>query len=214
VASRARSPHDLPRSRAALERSALDRAAGVLERLFAHAPTAALRKLVDEASLAAVTSALSAAVAAAPGADPLAAARSRGVLRRDDLMNQAGGALSPGELAERTGMSRQTVNNWRRKGQVIAIPRGRRDFVFPACQLGEDRLLPGLDRVLAASALRHPLGQLEMLLAPSPRMGGASPLALLRGGRVEDAVALAAASGSALDDGASAAPALPRTARA
>jgi hypothetical protein len=62
-----------------------------------------------------------------------------------------------------------------------------------------DRLGPGLDRVLAASALRHPLSQLEMLLAPSPRMEGASPLALLRAGRVEDAVAVAAASGSALD---------------
>ena len=201
----------LPASRAGLERQALDRAAAVLERLFAYAPTSALRKLVDEASLAAVTGALSAAVAAAPGTDPLAAARARGVTRRDELLAQAGGVLSPGELAERTGMSRQTVNNWRRKAQAIALPRGRRDFVFPACQLVDDRLLPGLDRVLAASALRHPLSQLEMLLAPSPRMDGASPLTLLRAGRVEEAIMLAAVSGSALDEGA---PAVPRLARA
>jgi len=198
-------------SRAALERTALDRAAGVLARLFAYAPTTALRKLVDEASLAAVTGALSAAVAAAPGVDPLAAARARGVTRRDALLTTAGGVLSPGGVAERTGMSRQTVNNWRRKGQVIALPRGRRDFVFPACQFAEDRLMPGLDRVLAASALRHPLSQLEMLLAPSARMDGESPLALLRAGRVDDAVAVAAASGSSGD---AAAPAVPRSARA
>jgi hypothetical protein len=199
------------RTRAALERNALDRAAAVLERLFAQAPTAALRKVVDEASLAAVTGALSAAVAADPRADPLAGARARGVARRDELLAQAGGALSPAAVAERTGMSRQSVNNWRRKGQLIALPRGRRDFAFPACQFVEDRPVPGLDRVLAASALRHPLSQLEMLLAPSPRMEGASPLALLRAGRVEDAVAVAAASGSALDDEA---PAAPRIARA
>lgn len=198
-------------SRAALERTALDRAAGVLARLFAYAPTAALRKLVDEASLAAVTGVLSAAVAAAPGADPLAAARTRGVARREALLAEAGGVLSPGEVAERTGMSRQTVNNWRRKGQVIALPRGRRDFAFPACQFVEGRLPPGLDRVLAASALRHPLSQLEMLLAPSPRMDGASPLALLQAGRVEDAVAVAAASGAPGDDEA---PAVPRITRA
>ena len=198
-------------TRAALERSALDRASAVLERLFAHAPAAALRKVVDEASLAAVTGALSAAVAADPGADPLAGARARGVARRDELLAQAGGALSPAAVAERTGMSRQSVNNWRRKGQLIALPRGRRDFAFPACQFVEDRLVPGLDRVLAASALRHPLSQLEMLLAPSARMEGASPLALLRAGRVEDAVAVAAASSSVLDHEA---PAAPRIARA
>jgi hypothetical protein len=198
-------------SRAALERTALDRAAGVLQRLFAYAPTTALRKLVDEASLAAVTGALSAAAAAAPGVDPLAAARARGVTRRDALLAQAGGVLSPGDVAERTGMSRQTVNNWRRKGQVIALPRGRRDFVFPACQFVEGRLAPGLDRVLEASALRHPLSQLEMLLAPSARMDGESPLALLRAGRVEDAVAVAATSGSPPDDEA---PAVPRITRA
>ena len=183
-------------SRAALERTALDRAAGVLARLFAYAPTTALRKLV--------------AVAAAPGVDPLAAARARGVTRRDALLTTAGGVLSPGGVAERTGMSRQTVNNWRRKGQIIALARGRRDFVFPACQFAEDRLMPGLDRVLAASALRHPLSQLEMLLAPSARMDGESPLALLRAGRVDDAVAVAAASGSPGDDAAPAVPRIPR----
>jgi len=213
MATRTRAPGSLqtvPPTRAALERTALDRAAVVLERLFAHAPAAALRRVVDEASLAAVTGALSAAVAADPRADPLAGARARGVARRDELLAQAGGALSPAAVAERTGMSRQTVNNWRRKGQVIALPRGRRDFAFPACQFAEDRLVPGLDRVLAASALRHPLSQLEMLLAPSSRMEGASPLALLRAGRVEDAVAVAAASGSALDDEAAAAPSIAR----
>src|SRR3954447_8254854 len=113
------------RTRAALERTALDQAGAVLERLFARAPTAALRKVIDEASLAAVTGALSAAVAADPGADPLAGARARGIARRDELLERAGGALSPGAVAERTGMSRQSVNNWRRKGQLIALPRGR-----------------------------------------------------------------------------------------
>jgi hypothetical protein len=204
-------PHAIPPARAALERSALDRAAAVLERLFVHAPAAALRKLVAEASLATVTGALSAAVAAAPRADPLAGARARGVVRRDALLTQAGGVLAPAAVAERTGMSRQTVNNWRRKGQIIALPRGRRDFAFPACQFAEDRVLPGLDQVLAASGLRHPLSQLEMLLALSSRVEVASPLVLLRAGRVEDAVALAAASGSALDDEA---PARSRLARA
>nr|MBA3259061.1 hypothetical protein [Gemmatimonadales bacterium] len=71
---------------------------------------------------------------------------------------------------------------------------------FPGCQFLEDRPLPGLDRMLAASAVRHPLAQLEMLLTPAPRMNGESPLALLRKGRVDDAVAVAAASASPLDE--------------
>src|SRR5215207_2544675 len=120
-------PEAVSRTRAALERHALNRATAVLERLFAHAPTTALRKVIDEASLAAVTGALSAAVAVDPAADPLAGARARGVARLDELLAQAGGALSPAAVAERTGMSRQSVNNWRRKGQLIALPRGRRD---------------------------------------------------------------------------------------
>jgi len=197
-----RSPPALPGTRAALERRAIANATLVLEQLFAYAPSSALRRVADGASLETVAGALSAAAAASPGANPLAGARARAVARREALVAEAGGALTPQAVVERTGMSRQTVNNWRRNGQLIALPRGRRDFVFPACQFLKDRPLAGLDRVLAASAVRHPLGQLEMLLAPSSRMGGQSPLALLREGRVDEAIAVAASAASPLDEAA------------
>lgn len=197
-----RSPPASPGARAALERRAIANAALVLEQLFAYAPSSALRRLADGASLETVAGALSAAAAASPSANPLAGARARAVARREALVAEAGGALAPQAVVERTGMSRQTVNNWRRNGQLIALPRGRRDFVFPACQFLKDRPLAGLDRVLAASAVRHPLGQLEMLLAPSSRMGGQSPLALLRERRVDEAIAVAASAASPLDEAA------------
>jgi len=195
----AKKPAPAPRASASLQRKAVAESVRVLEKLYAHAPPKALQAVAGGGSLATLTEAMSAAAVASPDTDHLDAARVRGVARRETLLVRAGGVLTPQAVVARTGMSRQTVNNWRRNGQLIALPRGRRDFVFPACQFLEDRPVPGLDRVLAASALRHPLSRLEMLLTPSRRMDGTSPLDLLRAHRVEDAVTVAAATGSPLD---------------
>jgi hypothetical protein len=197
--------------RVTLAQAAVTEAVPVLLRLFQRAPAARIRAVVADASLVTIADALSAAAAAAPDPDPLAGALARGAARRETLLAEAGGTLTPQGVAAQTGMSRQTVNNWRRKGQIIALPRGRRDFVFPACQFLDDRPLPGLDQLLATSALRDPLGQLEVLLAPSHRMGGLSPLELLHQGRIEDAIAVARDTGSPLDEDA---PALAKTAPA
>ncbi len=105
----------------------------------------------------------------------------------------------------RTGVSYQTISNWRRRGAIIAIPRGARRYGFPACQFLADRVVPGLDRVLVASFLRDPWAQLGMLLTPAATLEGQTPLEALRAGEVEAAVAVARDAGNPLDENAPAA---------
>jgi hypothetical protein len=192
-----------PPSRLTLERASLTRASSILRDAIAAVPSETLRAVLAAApSLRAVADLLSAAAAAGSGSDPLAGAVARSAARKEALLAEAGGALAPDAVAARTRMSRQTVSNWRRRGALIALPRGRRKFVFPACQFGDDRPLPGLDRVLEASQLRDPWARLGMLLAPSPRFGGRSPLELLRAGEIDQAVEVARDAGNPLDEGA------------
>jgi hypothetical protein len=113
----------------------------------------------------------------------------------------AGGALERKEVMARARVSHQTVANWRREGAIIALPRGMRDFVYPACQFTETGLLPGLADVLRASSLRDPWSRLGMLLTRSDRLGRRSPLEALRQGDVDGAVAVARAAGTVGDEG-------------
>ena len=192
-----------PPSRVSLERASLTRASTVLREAIATGPSETLRAVVAAApSLRAVAELLSAAAAAGSGSDPLAGAVARSAARKEALLAESGGALEPDAVAARTGMSRQTVSNWRRRGALVALPRGRRKFVFPACQFADDRPLPGLDRVLEASHLHDPWARLGMLLASSPRFGGKSPLELLRAGEISQAVEVARDAGNPLDEGA------------
>jgi hypothetical protein len=102
----------------------------------------------------------------------------------------------------RTQVSHQTVANWRRNGTIIALPRGQRDFVYPACQFTDTGLVPGLADVLRASPLRDAWSRLGMLLTASARLGDRSPLEALREGNIEEAVAVAHESGGVGDEGA------------
>jgi helix-turn-helix protein len=183
--------------------------------LVRHVPARQLSRAQEEVSPLRRLSALVAGVVQfAPTADPLAAAQARAAARQSQLIEQAGGLLSPEEAAERIGMSRQTVSNWRRQGRLLAIPRGRRDFAYPAMQFGGGGVLPGIDLVLGASNLRDPWSQLGMLLTPAETLGGDTPLQALRVGRIDEAVRVARRAGAPLDEGAPAAPVLAAAKRA
>jgi len=134
--------------------------------------------------------------------DPLAPARARAATRWAQLLKIAGGALQREEVMERTGVSHQTVSNWRRAGTIIALRRGQRDFVYPACQFTETGLLPGLVEVLRASPLRDPWSRLGMLVTPSERLEGRSPLDALRQGDFSGALSVAREAGGVGDQGA------------
>jgi hypothetical protein len=103
------------------------------------------------------------------------------------LLDRAGGAYSAREWAEIMGDDS-------RPG--FSLPTGTGD-IFPKLQITPTgRRVHGLDRFLDAFTLHDPWMKLVILLEPSPRLGGRTPLEALRDGDVEDAAAVANAYGS------------------
>lgn len=187
--------------RAHLEEDVAEGVARVVREALAYTPTdelvAARGTDLDLTSMARFLSRVAANLATA---EPLAAAYARGAERRRAVLQAAGGALTPNGVAERLRCSRETVSRWRRDGQLLALPRGRRAFVFPACQFGERGPLEGLGQLLAAAYVRDPWGQLEVLLTPADSLEGQSPLEALRAGRLEEAIAVVRDTGNPLDE--------------
>jgi DNA-binding XRE family transcriptional regulator len=127
--------------------------------------------------------------------DPLARARMRGVRARQQLLEAEGGPVSAAELGKEIGVSRQTVDAWRKARRVLAIERGRRGFAYPAWQALDGRLLPGLDLALEALSGTDFWGALNFFLTPDPRIEGKRPLDVLREGDVRDVERLASSHG-------------------
>lgn len=94
--------------------------------------------------------------------------------------------LGVGEVADRLGLGRSTIDNWRRSRKVVAFSHGVRNFVFPAAQFEGARPLPGLDRI--RDALGTPEAAWEWLVSANTVTGGEQPLKWLRGGRVDEVV--------------------------
>jgi hypothetical protein len=92
-------------------------------------------------------------------------------------------------LAKRLSVSRSTVHNYREAGRIFALPRGPRNLVYPAWQVHEGRLLPGLEAVLKVlrGPRTSPLGLLLFFLTPAEALDDRRPLDLLRAGE-SDAV--------------------------
>lgn len=191
-----------PPARRRLEAAALQRVLGPLTQAIAAMPAARLHEVVAGSAVLGAARVLEAASLREATHDPLAPARGRAARRRAELVAAAGGLLARQEVMARTGVSHQTVSNWRRTGAVIALPRGRRDFVYPACQVTDTGLVPGLAAVLRACSLRDPWSRLGLLLTPSTRLGGRSPLEALHHGEVDAAAAAARAAGTVGDAGA------------
>ena len=118
--------------------------------------------------------------------DPLAAARMRGLQMKLDLLERAGGALQPREVADLLRMSRQAVGKRRAVGKLLAIQTGRRGYEYPACQFGDGGVVEGLAEVLSAFADEvDPWMQLAFLMNPNESLGGELPVDLLRRGEVD-----------------------------
>jgi len=127
--------------------------------------------------------------------DPLAAARLRGLRMREEMLNAEGGVLTASEMASRLHITRQAVDKRRRAGKLLAVELGRRRWLYPAWQVVDGQVLPGLERVLAALAEWSAWVKLGFLLSGDVRLGGDSALDALRMGRIDEAVAAGAAYG-------------------
>ncbi len=123
---------------------------------------------------------------------PLAAARLRGLQAKLDLLERAGGALQPREVAALLRMSRQAVGKRRAAGTLLGVATGRRGYEYPVCQFVDGGVVDGLNEVLSAfDEDVDPWMQLAFLVTARDSLGGEQPLDALRRGEV-DAVVRAA----------------------
>ena len=99
--------------------------------------------------------------------------------------------LTSDELASRVGLkTRQSVDDWLKKGRIVGWRGARRGHVFPAGQLDErGRPFDGLDRV--AGLFDDGYAAWVWLTTELCSLDGATPLTLLAGGEI-DRVAKAA----------------------
>lgn len=98
--------------------------------------------------------------------------------------------LGAGALVAWLGISRGTLDNWRKAKKVLALRKGLRNFVYPTRQFCRSRPLEGLD--LVAEHFAAPEDAWEWLVAPNRMTGGKPPIEALRDGEAP-AVARAAA---------------------
>jgi hypothetical protein len=125
--------------------------------------------------------------------DPLVQSHIRGLIARKWLLEAEGGVLSSAQMAELLGVSRQSVDNWRKTGKLFALSTGKHGYHYPVWQLhtSKDGLLPGLSEVMSILEDFGPWVQATFMLNGNKALGGSTPLSELRRGRVAEVVAAA-----------------------
>lgn len=96
----------------------------------------------------------------------------------------AGELKTPSELAKILGVSRTTIDNWRKDDDVIAFPKGKNSHIYPVRQFISGRPLVGLKEVCNA-ANREPRVIWRWLITPHLDFSGKSPLDVLEDGGVD-----------------------------
>lgn len=130
--------------------------------------------------------------------DAFAEARLRGIETRRQLLEAQGGSLRSEEAQARLDLSRQGLNKRRTNNRLLGLSTGKRGYQYPLWQF-DDRatqgVLVGLEDVLGALADLDPWTQLAFMVNGNALLGGLSPVAALRKGRVEEVVRAARAYG-------------------
>ena len=175
----------------------LSRYGGLLERRAASASTESMQTALAAEDEVGGLAGLLAEVGplAPPPRDPLAAARARGAKQKGELLARAGGALSAGVVAKLMGVTPAAVHARRQRGTLFAVRQANGEFLYPACQFGDEGPLPGLGQVLAAFRVDGAWTRLSVLLSPAPGLQGQTPLEALSQGDVVGAVDAAASYG-------------------
>jgi hypothetical protein len=124
----------------------------------------------------------------------IAGAIAAGARYKEELLKRAGGAYTAEQLGQVLGISRQAVNDGRKTNLYFGVPVGQ-SYAYPKLQLTEGGALTGLRTFLDAFTLPDPWMKLAVLLEPSERLEGRSPLDVLRAGDVESPALVAATYG-------------------
>ena len=123
--------------------------------------------------------------------DPFVAAKFRGLKRKQQMLEAAGGSLTSEQVAEVLGISRQAVDKRRASNQLLALTQGRRGYSYPSFQFEEGKTMAGLEEVLGELKDLDPWMQLVFFMTPNERLGEKTPLEKLRKGLVSDVTAAA-----------------------
>jgi hypothetical protein len=108
-------------------------------------------------------------------------AQERALVVQEQLRREAGGLESTQEVVDRTGLSRQTVDRYRKEGKLLALQTAQ-GFQFPLCQFHGKEIVPDLDEVLPAMQGGSFWETLSGLITPTPLLNGKSMLEALRAG--------------------------------
>ena len=119
--------------------------------------------------------------------DPLTAAHLRGAGMKRSLLKAEGGVLSARQLAHHLGITPQGLGKKRERRQVFWLEVGG-GYVYPAFQVGESGLMPGIREVLEALDVDDPWVRASFMLTGDARLGGRRPLDVLREGDIGSVV--------------------------
>jgi hypothetical protein len=123
--------------------------------------------------------------------DPFLAARFRGLKRKREMLELAGGAFSVEEVAEVLGISRQAVDKRRASHQLLGLTQARRGYSYPSFQFEDGKTVPGLSDVLLELRSLDPWMQMIFFTSPNERLDGKRPLEALRNGSIKEVKAVA-----------------------
>ena len=123
--------------------------------------------------------------------DPFIAAKLRGLKRKQQMLETAGGALTSEQAAEVLGISRQAVDKRRAAAQLLALTQGRRGYSYPSFQFEDGKPITGLEEVLAELKELDPWMQMVFFTSPNERLGDKTPLERLKKGLVSEVKAAA-----------------------
>ena len=158
--------------------------------------------LIDEATAAptdylVAVSALSSApeIAQMIAEDPFVAAKFRGLNRKQQMLDAAGGALTSEQAAEVLGITRQAVDKRRTANQLLALTQGKRGYNYPGFQFEDGKTITGLEEVLAELKDLDPWMQMVFFTSPHERLGKETPLEKLKRGLVSEVKAAASGYG-------------------
>lgn len=127
--------------------------------------------------------------------DPFVAAKFRGLKRKQQMLEAAGGALTSEQVAETLSISRQAVDKRRAANQLMALTQGRRGYSYPSFQFEDGKTVSGLEEVLAELKDLDPWMQMVFFTSPHERLEEKTPIETLRKGRVSEVKAAASGYG-------------------
>jgi len=133
--------------------------------------------------------------AVSPNGHPERAARMRGLERKKQMLDVAGGTLSSPEVAKVLGISLQAVDKRRAAHQLLAVAQGRQGYSYPKFQFVEGKTVEGLEQVLAQLKPLDPWMQMVFFTTPTERLSGNTPIRSLQHGSVSEVVQVASAFG-------------------